>query len=161
MHTIDKIQTFPFEYSARLFSAHAHIVIDRILHISIWQLRVSFGKSETVGSEKKYTVFSLEHDFFLCSIDFCTILLTGSDSRPGRNNSGQGFEKNYFFQFCHFFSPLSKNIFRKLLIIFYDPFPGTPTYILKIFFKFNIFMIVIEIWSKIHGLKSQNNDNFQ
>ena len=106
---------------------------------------MSFGKSETVGSEKKYTVFSLEHDFFLFSIDFCTILLTGSDSRAARNNSGQGFEKNYFFQFCHFFSPLSKNIFRKLLIIFYDPFPGTPTYILKIFFKFNIFMIVIEI----------------
>ena len=64
---------------------------------------MSFGKSETVGSEKKYTVFSLEHDFFLFSIDFCTILLTGSDSRAARNNSGQGFEKNYFFQFCHFF----------------------------------------------------------
>ena len=108
-------------------------------------LRVSFGKSETVGSEKKYTVFPLEHDFFLLSIDFCTALLTGSDSRTGRNNSGQGFEKNYFFQFGHFFSPSSKNIFRKLLIIFYDPFPGTPTYILKIFFKINIFMIVIDI----------------
>ena len=64
--------------------------------INIFVLRVSFGKSETVGSEKKYTVFSLEHDFFLFSIDFCTMLLTGSDSRTGRNNSGQGFEKYYF-----------------------------------------------------------------
>ena len=112
---------------------------------------MSFGKSETVGSEKKYTVFCLEHDFFLFSIDFWPILLTGSDSRPDRNNSGQGFEKNYFFQFCHF----RLEFFRKLLIIFYDPFPGTPVYILKLYFKFNIFMIVIEIWSKIHGLKSQ------
>ena len=66
-------------------------------------LRVSFGKSETVGSEKKYTVFSLEHDFFLFSIDFCTILLTGSDSRAARNNSGQGFGENYFFIFVTFF----------------------------------------------------------
>ena len=90
--------------------------------IGILILRVSFGKGETVGiflyvgSEKKYTVFSLS-TIFLFSIDICTILLTGSDSRSGRNNSGQSFEKNYFFQFCHFFSPSSKVFFRKLLII--------------------------------------------
>ena len=64
---------------------------------------MSFGKSETVGSEKKYTVFYFEHDFFLFSIDFCTILLTGSDSRAARNNSGQGFE-NFFFNLSLFFT---------------------------------------------------------
>ena len=125
--------------------------------------RVSFGKSETVGSEKKYTVFCLEHDFFLLFIDFCTILLTGSDSRAARNNSGQGFEKNYFFQFCHFFSPSSK-IFRKLLIILLGPFPGTPAYILKIFSKFNIFHdyywnLIQNTWAKITKKIIISNEN--
>ena len=96
---------------------------------------MSFGKSETVGSEKKYTVFSLEHDFFLFSIDFCTILLTGSDSRPGRNNSGQGFEKNYFFNFVTFFH-LRLKFFSKIIDHFLGPIPRDPC----IYFE-NIFQI--------------------
>ena len=107
-------------------------------------LRVSFGKSETVGSEKKYTVFCLEHDFFLFSIDFCTILLTGSDSRPGRNNSGQGFEKNYFFQFCHFFH-LRLKFFSKIIDHFLGPVPRDPCINFEKFSNFIFFMIVIEI----------------
>ena len=60
--------------------------------VKIWGflffLRVGFGKSETVASEKKDTVFPLEHDFFLFSINFSTIVLTVSDSRAARNNRG-------------------------------------------------------------------------